>query len=37
MKTYIAVMMTLLVSGTTWVRAADSMDPAPAHAVFYVA
>jgi hypothetical protein len=37
MKTYIAVMMALLVFGTTWVRATDSNDPAPAHAVFYVA
>jgi hypothetical protein len=37
MKTYIAVIMTLLVFGTTWARAADSNDPAPAHAVFYVA
>lgn len=37
MKTYIAVMMTLLVFGTTWARAVDSNDPAPAYAVFYVA
>jgi hypothetical protein len=36
MKTYIAVMMTLLVFGTTWVRAADSNDPTLARTVFYV-
>ena len=37
MKTYIAVMMTLVVFGTTWARGVESNDPAPAHAVFYVA
>jgi hypothetical protein len=37
MKTYIAVLLTLLALGTTWARAADSNDPAQSHAVFYVA
>ena len=36
MKTYIAVMITLLAFGTTWVRAVDSNDPPLAHTVFYV-
>jgi hypothetical protein len=37
MKTYIAVMLTLLALGTTWARAGDVNDPALSHAVFYVA
>jgi hypothetical protein len=36
MKTYIAIMITLLVFGTTWARAVDPNDPDLAHTVFYV-
>ena len=36
MKTYLAVLITLLAFGTTWVRAVDSNDPPLTRAVFYV-